>query len=298
MRSSRWWRSWKAVASLASKGIDVSSWQGAIDWEAVKASGIQFAIIRAGYGDELDNQFARNIAECNRLEIPCGVYWFSYALTAQEAAQEAQRAMAAVRPYKLDLPVCYDLEYDTVRYAARCGVTIDKTLATQMAVSFCDTVAAGGAHPANYTNLDYSRRMFDMDALREFDLWYAWYNDDCNIDDVAIWQYTSSGSLPGIAGNVDMDYCNKDYSVEPVPKSGTEERKETIEMELRMLRRGDSGNDVHAAMLLMADKGYYDGSCDNLFGPRMEQGLLQMQRDNGLGADGLLGKASWTYLLK
>jgi len=285
---------------LASKGIDVSSWQGVIDWDAVKAAGIQFAIIRAGYGDELDNQFARNIDECNRVGIPVGVYWFSYALTAQEAAQEAQQAMAAVRPHKLDLPVCYDLEYDTVRYARQCGVTIDKALATQMAVSFCDTVAAGGAHPANYTNLDYSRRMFDMDALSGFDLWYAWYNDTCNIDDVAIWQYTSSGSVPGIAGNVDLDYCNKDYTTEPVPDSGTsvEKESEVFDMaKLRMLRRGDRGADVYAAMVLMKAKGYYDGPCDDLFGPRMESGLLQMQRDHGLGADGLLGNASWTFLL-
>ena len=289
------------VATLASKGIDISSWQGVIDWDAVKSAGIQFAISRAGYGDELDNQFARNIAECNRVGIPAGVYWFSYALTAQEAAQEAQRAMEAVRPYKLDLPVCFDLEYDTVRYAAQCGVTIDKALATQMAVSFCDTVAAGGARPANYTNLDYSRRMFDMDALREFDLWYAWYNDACNIDDVAIWQYTSSGNVPGIAGNVDMDYCNKDYTAEPVPESGTSEENESegvIEMQMRMLRRGDSGNDVFAAMTLMKAHGYYDGTPDNLFGPRMETGLRQMQADHGLGVDGLLGNASWSFLLK
>lgn len=288
------------VATLASKGIDVSSWQGIIDWDVVKASGIQFAIIRAGYGDETDNQFARNIAECNRVGIPCGVYWFSYALTAQEAAQEARRAMAAVRPYKLDLPVCYDLEYDTVRYARQCGVTIDKALATQMAVSFCDTVAAGGAHPANYTNLDYSRRIFDMDALLGFDLWYAWYNDTCNIDDVSIWQYTSSGSVPGIVGNVDMNYCNKDYTTELVPDSGTSVEKESEGFDmakLRTLRRGDRGADVHAAMVLMSAKGYYDGPCDDLFGPRMESGLLQMQRDHGLGADGLLGNASWTFLL-
>lgn len=285
---------------MASKGIDVSSWQGIIDWDAVEASGIQFAIIRAGYGDELDNQFARNIAECNRLGIPCGVYWFSYALTAQETAQEAQRAMAAVRPYKLDLPVCYDLEYDTVRYARQCGVTIDKALATQMAAAFCAAVAAGGYPACNYTNLDYSRRIFDMDALSGFDLWYAWYNDTCNIDDVAIWQYTSSGSVPGIAGNVDLDYCNKDYTTEPVPDSGTsvEKESEVFDMaKLRMLRRGDRGADVYAAMVLMKAKGYYDGPCDDLFGPRMESGLLQMQRDHGLGTDGLLGNASWTFLL-
>ena len=69
-------------------------------------------------------------------------------------------------------------------------------------------------------------------------------------------------------------------------------------MQMRMLRRGDSGNDVFAAMTLMKAHGYYDGTPDNLFGPRMEQGLLQMQKDHDLGADGLLGNASWAFLLK
>ena len=87
----------------------------------------------------------------------------------------------------------------------------------------------------------------------------------------------------------------------PTPQPKPESKEEYIEMELRMLKKGMEGNDVRAAMLLMKDKGYYPydiWSGDKLFGPKMEEGLLRMQKENGLGADGLLGKASWTYLLK
>ena len=106
------------------KGIDISAWQGKPDFEKVKASGVEFVIIRAGYGaNNIDKQFVRNISECNRLGIPCGVYWFSYALTAEQAAQEARYCLAAVKPYRLEYPIFFDLEYDTITYASMRIVT-------------------------------------------------------------------------------------------------------------------------------------------------------------------------------
>ena len=129
-------------------------------------------------------------------------------------------------------------------------------------------------------------------------------HDNATLDAMAadMLAYNKGGGkvLPGLVRRrqAEVDLFNSGVPDMKSPESEEESESEVFEMEMRMLRRGDSGNDVHAAMLLMADKGYYDGSCDDLFGPRMEQGLLQMQRDNGLGADGLLGKASWTYLLK
>lgn len=197
---------------MSMKGIDVSTWQGTIDWAKVKAAGIQFAIIRAGYGKStIDQQFKRNISECNRLGIPCGVYWFSYALTAADARREADACIAAVKPYKLEFPVVYDLEYDTVRYAKQNGVTINKALATEMVKAFCGRVEELGYYAMNYCNNDYASRMLDMAALSRFDLWYAWYNSTCDRKDAGVWQYSSSGQVAGIAGNVDMNIANKDY---------------------------------------------------------------------------------------
>ncbi|HHD2882938.1 TPA: GH25 family lysozyme, partial [Clostridium perfringens] len=114
------------------KGIDVSEHQGRIDWERVKGN-IDFAILRAGYGrNNIDKQFIRNIEECNRLCIPVGIYWFSYAWNTEMARNEARYVLEAIKGYRVDYPISYDLEYDTLNYASKNGVTIGKRLATDM----------------------------------------------------------------------------------------------------------------------------------------------------------------------
>ena len=194
------------------KGIDVSKWQGKIDWEKVKKAGIEFVIIRAGYGqNNIDEYFERNIKECNRLGIPCGVYWFSYALNADMARQEARYCLEAVKPYTVEYPICFDFEYDSVNYAKKKGVTITKELATAIADAFLNEVEKAGYYAMNYTNKDYLTRMFDMSKLKKYDLWYAYWSSKCDRDDVGIWQYTSDGKVDGISGRVDMNIAYKDY---------------------------------------------------------------------------------------
>lgn len=195
-------------------GIDISTWQGAPDFARVKASGVRFVIARAGYGGgHIDRQFQRTAAECNRLDLPLGVYWFSYALNAEQARQEARYCLEAVKPYRLEYPIFFDLEYDSVRYAQQNGVTITRELATQMVIAFCSEIEAGGYYAANYTNADFAKNMFNMDALSRFDLWYAWYRSTLDREGVGVWQYSSSGQVDGISGNVDLDYSLRDYPV-------------------------------------------------------------------------------------
>ncbi len=200
-------------SQIKRKGIDVSVHQGVIDWDKVKAAGIEFAILRAGYGNNnIDGQFRQNISECNRVGIPCGVYWFSYALNAEQAAREAQQCIAAIKPYKVEYPVCYDLEYDTIRYAKDNGVIIGKAQATAFVKAFCEEIEKAGYYSMNYTNQDYIRNMFDMNALSSYDMWYARYNTVCDRNDIGLWQYTSGGRVNGINGNVDLNIAYKDYS--------------------------------------------------------------------------------------
>ncbi|PYG86719.1 GH25 family lysozyme M1 (1,4-beta-N-acetylmuramidase) [Ruminiclostridium sufflavum DSM 19573] len=200
------------MTKVNKKGIDVSKHQGVINWDKVKAAGIEFAMLRAGFGNNnIDGQFKRNIKECNRVGIPVGVYWFSYALNAEMAAREAWQCIEAIKPYKVEYPVCFDLEYDTVRYAKEKGVKIDKTKATTFVKAFCTEVEKSGYFAMNYSNQDYARSMFDMDYLSRFDLWYAYYNKNCSRNDAGLWQYTSSGKVTGINGNVDLDIAFKDY---------------------------------------------------------------------------------------
>lgn len=201
-------------------GIDVSSWQGGkIDWEAVKDSGVQFAMLRAGLGrGSVDTAFRRNAAECSRLGIPIGVYWFSYALNPDMAAAEARTCLKTIRPYKIDFPVCYDLEYDTVDYAKSRGVKINKRLASEMVRAFCRTVKEAGYIPMNYGNGDFMRNYFDSTVPMEFPLWFAQWPDMPDFEhpprEAEIWQYSDSGSVPGIPGNVDMDVCYAEHGLD------------------------------------------------------------------------------------
>ena len=149
--------------------------------------------------------------------IPCGIYWFSYALTAAGAAQEAAVCLEAIRPYKIDYPVAFDLEYDNFdRYALNNGVVVGMKLASDMTRAFCHAVREAGYTAANYTNQDCLRRYFDADVQREFPIWLAqWPGGTPNLDKpprkCEIWQYSDKGSVPGIKGAVDLDVCYETY---------------------------------------------------------------------------------------
>ncbi len=197
------------------KGIDVSEHQGAIDWSQAE-NAIDFAVLRAGYGqNNIDKQFVRNITECSRLGIPCGVYWFSYARTEEMARKEAEHCLAAIKPYKLQFPVAFDFEYDSVNNAAINGVTITTELATAMCHAFCEVLEAAGYYAVNYTNADFLSRFFDATTTQKHDLWYAEWplspDPDNPPRECGIWQYSSTGKVSGIDGDVDLDAAYQDY---------------------------------------------------------------------------------------
>ncbi|MCC2254227.1 LysM peptidoglycan-binding domain-containing protein [Ruminococcus sp. CLA-AA-H200] len=197
---------------MSIKGIDVSVFQGTIDWEKVKAAGYQFAMIRAGYGySTVDPQFHRNASECNRIGLPIGVYWFCYALTPEDAAREAQGCMNAISGYRLDYPVCYDIEQASVDYAAGQGVTVTPALARQLVESFCNTVENNGYFAMFYTNRYFLDTYLGSALTERYAYWYARYTGTFDGTNCGIWQYSSTGSVPGISGNVDLDEGFVDY---------------------------------------------------------------------------------------
>ena len=205
------------TAATYKKGIDVSQWQGTIDWEKVKAAGIEFAMIRAGYGqNNIDPQFERNISECNRLGVPCGIYWFSYAYTEAMAIREAEYALAAVEPYKLEYPIAFDYEGASVDYAKKNGVVPDKVHVTALANAFCGRIEQAKYYAMVYTNPAYLSQYYDSYVPKSYDIWLAQW--PANPDPAAkpaqaggIWQYTNSGTVAGISGRVDMDAAYYDY---------------------------------------------------------------------------------------
>lgn len=195
-------------------GIDVSEHQGIIDWEKVKGS-IDYAIIRAGYGkNHIDREFARNISECNRLGIPCGAYWFSYALNADEAKAEADYCIEALKPYKVDFPVAFDFEYDSANYAKKQGVTLTPSLVQSMATAFLLEIEAAGYFAANYANPDYINRYFGSALQQRFGLWLASWPKSVNPAkppmSCIMWQW-GGAAYQGITGSVDSNYCYQTF---------------------------------------------------------------------------------------
>ena len=120
------------------RGIDVSKWQGEIDWEKVKGAGVEFAMLRAGYGQgNADSMFARNAAGCEAAGLPYGVYWFSYAWSEESARAEAGSCLQLIRGRNIEYPVAFDFEGDSVEYAEKRGVAVTKELVSAMARAFC-----------------------------------------------------------------------------------------------------------------------------------------------------------------
>lgn len=187
------------------QGIDVSEFQYQIDWDAVKASGVDFAIIRIGWWNNgVDKYFERNVAECERLGIPWGAYLYSYSMDAEDAASEANHAIdlmnqVKAKGYTPDLPVYLDLEDAEVPRDAAKLATISST--------FNGKIAAAGYEPGVYASASWWKNYLTSPVFDSWSKWSAQYYSVCEApSDPDMWQYTSSGSVPGISGPVDVNY--------------------------------------------------------------------------------------------
>ena len=188
------------------KGIDVSYAQGVIDWEKVKASGlVDFAILRAGYGKEtsqIDDQFSRNYTACKQLGIPVGVYWYSYATTVDEAEQEAKVCLQTIRGKQFEYPVAFDIE------EARCLLQADA-----LSTTFCTALENAGYYTAIYTFKSALESNFSAAVKNRYDIFlsHIGVQQTDYAGSYGLWQYSWTGCIPGISGDVDLDYAYKDY---------------------------------------------------------------------------------------
>lgn len=198
------------------KGIDVSSWQGEINWDKVKNAGIDFVMIRCGFrnlsNDEIheDSRFAYNIKEANRVGIPVGVYFYSTAINEKEVLEEATFVLNLIKDYDVIYPVVYDFELFNQKRTK--GVNIKRI--NDNAVKFLDYLRAHGYMGMLYTNLNAINNRWNLELFEGFKLWYAQYIDEVTYEGkYDMWQYTDRGRIDGIKGYVDLNESYLDYEV-------------------------------------------------------------------------------------
>ena len=201
----------------AIQGIDVSVYQGDIDWQAVADSGVEFAIIRAGYRGysqgsiQPDANFQKNMEGALKAGLDVGVYFFSQATTVREAEEEADYVLEAIRSYPVTYPVVFDWEFIDGQQARTDAV--EGELMTQCAQAFCELVQAEGYTPMVYFNQEQGYLYYQLDQLKQFAFWLAEYDEKPDFFyNFAMWQYTHTGTVPGIQGNVDLNLAFRDLA--------------------------------------------------------------------------------------
>ena len=191
--------------------IDVSKWQGAVNWAIVKKAGVSHAMIRAGYGNsvrQIDPQFKRNAAQCITLGIDWGVYWYSYATSPEMARQEARCCLQTIKGLKPTMPVAYDIEYEPGILA------LDNATRTAMVKAFLSEIETAGYYGILYASRDFIANKLNYKELAQYDVWCAQYGSRCTCPlPFGIWQYSSSNPLgiPGYGASLDCNHVYKDY---------------------------------------------------------------------------------------
>ena len=196
---------WPNDPKAICKGIDVSYHNGTIDWKRVKQSEVEYAIIRCGYGtndkSQDDKKWEENVKGCTDNNIPYGVYLYSYADTVEKASSEADHAIRLLQGKKFKYPVYYDLEEDAIRKK------LSKTEIANIAKTFCNKLSAKGYTVGIYANKDWFTNYLTDSCFNNWTKWVAQYNTVCNYQGkYDMWQCSSTGSVPGISGKVDLNY--------------------------------------------------------------------------------------------
>ena len=187
------------------QGIDVSKHNGTIDWTKVKNAGIKYAILRCGYGDNLtsqdDAQWERNVAQCEKLGMPYGVYIYSYATSIAQAQSEAEHCIRLLKGHNPQYPVFLDLEDE-------CMSGLSNAQLLQITVAWAEKIKMAGYTPGVYSSKYWWTNRLTSSNYNNYKKWVAQWSSQCTYTGTyCMWQYSSTGKVNGISGNVDMDYA-------------------------------------------------------------------------------------------
>lgn len=260
------------------KGIDVSHWQGDIDLNKVKAAGIDFVIIAAGHGRTVaqkDGYFEQNYKCARAAGLKIGAYWYSYAVSVTDARTEAHACMQAIKGKSFEFPIWYDVEeqWQFNRGAAFCSSIVK---------AFCDEMRAGGYYPGLYISRSPLQAYISSEIRNTLPLWVAEYNSRLNYNGlVGMWQYSETGRVNGISGNVDMDVNYVDYPA-IIAKCGLNGLKAAADTSRTAAKKS---NDVIAAEIIAGKWGNGDERKKRLAAAGYDYDAVQKLVNAKLAAD-------------
>ena len=262
---------------MAKKGIDVSYHQGIIDWGKVKNAGIEFAIIRIGYGmydNQKDKQFENNYKNARANGIPVGVYHYSYAISVEEAKKEANLVVKWLNGRDLDYPVYFDIEDKTQQ-------NLGKSTLNAMCRAFCEIIEKAGYWAGIYSNKDWATNKISGAELgKDYTYWIAQYNNKCTYTGpYAIWQYSSSGRVNGISGNVDMNYQYSEVGgkIGSASSSSTSSKKSNEEIANEVIAgKWGNGNDRKTRL---QNAGYDYNTIQNIVNQKLGAGTSKKSNE-------------------
>lgn len=201
---------------VSKKGIDVSKYQAQIDWEKVKADGVDYAIIRLGfrgYGSGqivLDETYEKHIEGALAAGVDVGVYFFTQAITIEEAIEEAEYVLEHIAPYTVNYPIVIDVEKVADNSGRMNLIGVEDR--TNIVKAFCDRIEEAGYESMIYGNMEMFATMLNYEVLEGYDKWYAFYSDQLYFPyEYKMWQYTENGKVDGIEGDVDLNISFKDW---------------------------------------------------------------------------------------
>lgn len=278
------------------KGIDISKYQNAPDFSKVKSS-VDFVIVQAGYGksaNQKDPQFERNYSECKKYNIPVGVYWFSYATSVDEAKLEAKACLEVIKGKQFEYPIYFDVEGKALT---------DKATVSACVKAFCGALEKAGYYAGVYTSRSPAQSYLDNECVNKYALWLAEYDSELKwAGDVGIWQYSSTGKVPGISENVDMNKGYVDYPTiiknggfNGFPKKKDNKKKETTKvLDQKGFQYGANNTGVLAykELLIQAkDKGLIATSVkeDGGFGEGTKKATNELLKRWGYVQNGIMG---------
>ena len=278
---------------MVKKVIDISKFQGAVDFKKIKKAGVDGVIIRCGYTGygkaktkNTDSRWESNCKAASAAGIPFGAYYYSCAVTVEEAKSEAEFVLELLEGKKLEYPVFFDTEdnHDTMLYSPESQLSIGRKRLTQVAAAFLETLNKNGIYCGIYASKSWLENQLDMSALSAYDVWVAQYADKLTYKgEYTMWQYTSKGKVDGIDGYVDMNYCYVDYPARLAmkPASGN------------TLKKGDSYQAVLAYKMLLTvlkKLGVIDCTVDDngIFGSGTYSATLALQEALGFEQTGVV----------